>query len=333
MKKRLLQYLACPSCNGDEISLNGIVEQDGIEIISGELKCVECGRAYPIVRGIPRFANPEEVEQDKQATAESFGWSWQQFSQDDMTYDEQFLAWIAPVRPEFFAGKVVLEGGCGKGRHTQRIARWGARDVVAVDLGAAVEVAFAATRGLENTHIIQADIYRLPLRRVFDYAFSVGVLHHLPNPREGFKSLVSKLKSGGHMSAWIYGAENNEWIVNFVNPVRRRSSSMNRRALFHLSKVPAAAMYLSTKLIYAPLNRSEPGKKLARHLFYNDYLNYISRFNWREQHSIVFDHLVAPTAFYISRDEFEDWWREVGAQDVVINWHNQNSWRGFGRVP
>jgi hypothetical protein len=62
-------------------------------------------------------------------------------------------------------------------------------------------------------------------------------------------------------------------------------------------------------------------------------LNYISRFNWREQHSIVFDHLVAPTAFYISREEFEEWWRDVGAEDVVINWHNQNSWRGFGRIP
>ena len=332
MKRTLLDYLACPDCRGN-INLASVTADDGIEIVSAELQCASCSRVFSVTRGVPRFADLRSVDADKQATAESFGWSWQQFAHDDAKYEQQFLDWIAPVTSEFFAGKVVLEGGCGKGRHTRRIAGWGAKDIVAVDLSDAVEVAFAATRGLPNAHIIQADIFRLPLRRAFDYAFSVGVLHHLPDPREGFKSLVSKVKSGGHMSAWIYGAENNEWIVNFVNPVRRRSSSMNRRALFHLSKVPAAAMYLSTKLIYAPLNRSEPGKKLARHLFYNDYLNYISRFNWREQHSIVFDHLVAPTAFYISRDEFEDWWREVGAQDVVINWHNQNSWRGFGRVP
>ena len=334
MKKRLLQYLACPSCDGGAISLNGITEQDGIEIISGELKCVECGRAYPIVRGIPRFANLEEVDQDKQATAESFGWSWQQFSQDDMTYDEQFLAWIAPVRPEFFAGKVVLEGGCGKGRHTQRIARWGARDVVAVDLGAAVEVAFAATRGLENAHIIQADIYRLPLGRMFDYAFSVGVLHHLPNPREGFKSLISRVKPGGYVSAWIYGAENNEWIVRVVNPLRRGfTSKISRRLLFHLSKIPTAILYGATKLIYRPLNSSERTAPITRHLFYDDYLNSIAGFNWREQHLIVFDHLVAPTAFYIPREEFEEWWHDVNVTEVVIGWHNKNSWRGFGRLP
>lgn len=332
MKRTLLNYLACPVCAGD-IKLDSVSAEEGIEVLTGDLQCASCTKSFQIVRGIPRFAALEEIESDKQATAESFGWSWTKFSHDDEKFAQQFLDWIAPVTSDFFADKVILEGGCGKGRHTRRIAGWGAKDIIAVDLSDAVEVAFAATRDLPNAHIIQADIFHLPLRRVFDYAFSVGVLHHLPNPREGFKSLFSKVKSGGHMSAWIYGAENNGWIVSFVNPVRRLTSSMNRRVLFHLSKLPAAAIYLSTKVIYAPLNRRDSGKKLARHLFYNDYLSYISRFNWREQHSIVFDHLVAPTAFYISREEFEDWWREVGAQDVVINWHNQNSWRGFGRVP
>ena len=331
MKRTLLDYLACPSCGGD-IILTSTAEEEGSEILSGELQCASCSRTFPIARGIPRFADFSNLESDKQATAESFGWSWQEFSHDDAHFGQQFLDWIAPVTAEFFAGKAVLEGGCGKGRHTRRIAGWGAKDIIAVDLSDAVEVAFTATRDLPNAHIIQADIFRLPLRRAFDYAFSVGVLHHLPNPREGFKSLVSKLKPGGYMSAWIYGAENNGWIVSFVNPVRRVTSSMNRRGLFHLSKIPAAAMYLATKLIYRPLNRSTSGANVARHLFYNDYLNYVSRFNWREQHSIVFDHLVAPTAFYISREEFEEWWREVGAEDVTIAWHNQNSWRGFGRI-
>lgn len=331
MKRNLLDYLACPSCAGN-IELGTVLADDGVEIFSGELGCVSCGKTFPIVRGIPRFAEMGSVEADKKATAESFGWSWQKFAQDDERYEQQFLDWIAPVQPEFFAGKVVLEGGCGKGRHTRRIAGWGARDIVAVDLSDAVEVAFAATRNFANAHVLQADIYNLPLKSVFDYAFSVGVLHHLPDPRGGFKSIVSKIRPGGHMSAWVYGAENNQWIVRLVNPTRRITSRMNRRLLFQLSKIPAAIMFAATKLIYAPLNRSRSGAKLARHLFYNDYLNYISRFDWREQHSIVFDHLVAPTAFYISREEFADWWRDLAASDVTISWHNQNSWRGFGRM-
>ena len=332
MKRSLLAYLACPSCGGD-IKLNSVLADDGTDIFSGELQCASCVTNFPIIRGIPRFANLENVEAGKQATAESFGWSWQQFAHDDERYEQQFLDWIAPVTPEFFAGKVVLEGGCGKGRHTRRIAGWGVKDIIAVDLSDAVEVAFPATRNLPNAHVIQADIYHLPLRRVCDYAFSVGVLHHLPNPREGFKSLVSKVKPGGHVSAWVYGAENNQWIISVVNPVRECTSRMNRQVLFHLSKIPAAMMYLATKSIYGPLNRSRTGARVARYLFYNDYLNYISRFNLHEQHSIVFDHLVAPTSFYISRKEFEEWWQDIGAVDVVINWHNKNSWRGLGRLP
>src|SRR5256714_591936 len=332
MKERLLQYLACPSC-GDSIQLRDILRKEEIEIIDGLLACAGCAGTFPIVRGIPRFADLGEIEKDKQATAEKFGWSWQTFSQEDEKYEEQFLGWISPVRKEFFTERVVLEGGCGKGRHTRRVAQWGARDVVAVDLSAAVEVAFSATRNLENAHVIQADIFNLPLKRAFDYAFSIGVLHHLPDPRGGFKSLVSKVKSGGHVSAWVYGAENNGWLGRLVNSMRgRMTSRMNPRGFYHLSKISTAIMYAATKLFYGPVNRSARGAAIVRHSFYNDYLNFVSQFNWREQHLIVFDHLVAPTSFYISREEFESWWKEVDAKDVVIGWHNKNSWRGFGRI-
>lgn len=307
-------------------------ESDANEIISGELKCAGCEKSFAVTRGIPRFADLENIESDKQATAEGFGWQWSHFTQEDKKYAEQFLGWITPVTPEFFKDKVVLEGGCGKGRHTQLAASWGAKDVIGIDLSVAVETAYAATKHLPNAHVIQADIYQLPLARVFDYAFSVGVLHHLPDPKAGFKSLASKVKPGGSISAWIYGAENNGWITSFVNPVRENlTSRMDQGHLLHLSKIPAAMLYLATKIVYGPLNRRN--SPLARHLFYNDYMKTLAEFGWREQHTIVFDHLVAPTAFYISREEFETWWRELNAEDVQINWHNKNSWCGLGRIP
>jgi SAM-dependent methyltransferase len=332
LKETLLAYLSCPSCAG-AINLASVDTRETGEIIEGRLSCGSCARTWPITRGVPRFASPETVGDDKAATAANFGWQWQHFTQFDDRYEQQFLGWIAPVRPEFFKDKVVLEGGCGKGRHTQLAAQWGAREVIGIDLSAAVETAFAAIRDLPNAHVVQADIYNLPFGRIFDYAFSVGVLHHLPDPRGGFKSLASKVKSGGHISAWVYGAENNEWITCWVNPLRERlTSRLNPRVLLQLSKIPTALLFAATKTVYGPLNRSSQGASVARHLFYNDYLKAISGFGWREQHCIVFDHLVAPTAFYISREEFADWWRDLGIQDAEITWHNSNSWRGFGRV-
>lgn len=332
MKRKLLQFLVCPACGG-EIRLLSAARLEESEILEGDLECAACARHFPVVRGVPRFAQLSQIEADKAQTAANFGWQWQHFTQHDEQYEEQFLGWIAPIEPPFFKDKVVLEGGCGKGRHTQLAARFGAREVIGVDLSAAVETAYAATRHLENAHIVQADIYHLPFPRRFDYAFSVGVLHHLPDPRGGFLSLSEKVKAGGHLSAWVYGAENNGWIMRWVDPLRERiTSRLNQRVLLQLSKLPTIAVYAATKLLYGPLNRSERGTALARHLFYNDYLKAISNFGWREQHTIVFDHLVAPTAFYISREEFEKWWREIGAEDVVIGWHNKNSWRGFGRI-
>src|ERR1043165_10262445 len=99
MKKKLMEYLACPSCGGDlQLSVSS---SEGIEILEGALDCPACAKKYPIVRGVPRFANLSEIEEDKAATASSFGWEWQHFTQKDELYGVQMLGWIDPVQAAF----------------------------------------------------------------------------------------------------------------------------------------------------------------------------------------------------------------------------------------
>ncbi len=330
MKEKLLELLACPTCGGDILLAYGS-KYDGKEIIEGVLTCKKCTREYKVVRGVPRFADLGRIDADKAETAENFGWQWTHFTQEDTKYADQMLGWLQPVKPDFFKDKVILEGGCGKGRHTKLAAEWGAKEVVGIDLGDGVESAFALTRSLSNVHIVQCDIFKLPLKKAFDYAFSIGVLHHTPDPKKAFLSMASKVRKGGHISAWVYGAENNEWISKYVNPVRTGfTSQISQPMLYQLSKLPTLGVFLTTKLVYRPLNAA--AKPVANRLFYNEYLNHLGSFGWREQHNIVFDHLVAPTAFYISKDEFSAWWEEIKAEDVEITWHNENSWCGFGRI-
>ena len=326
MKENLLSYLACPDCGG-EFSLNAKRVEDR-EIISGELRCALCQLSFPIRSGIPRFADLDQDEMQR-GTAENFGAQWLVFDQVQDHHEKQFLDWIAPVSRDFVSDKVVLEGGCGKGRHTRLVGLWGARDVIGIDLSVAVEAAYRNAMDLPNVHIIQADIYRLPLKRRFDYAFSVGVLHHLPDPRGGFESLVKYIKPGGAISAWVYGRENNDWIVNVVNPLRERfTSKLPPRLLYYLSYIPTVMLYLTLKLIYAPLTQTG----MKRFLFYADYLGYIAKFPFVEIHNIVHDHLTAPVAFYIGREEFAAWFDEKEIEGSEIHWHNRNSWRGFARV-
>lgn len=327
MKETLLPYLICPSCAG-ELLLHAAA-REGHEILTGQLACALCHACWPISGGVPRFVDYSQVSADKQATAVNFGQQWQTFTHTGQHHAQQFLDWIAPVTPDFIQGKTVIEAGCGKGRHTRAIAAWGARDVIGIDLSEAVEVAYQQTRDLANAHIIQADIYRLPLRPVFDYGFSVGVLHHLPDPRAGFAALVRTLRQGGAVSAWVYGRENNGWIVYLINPLREYiTAKLPPRLLYVLSVLPSLVLFIMLKFVYAPLRNS----RWAQYLFYSDYLGYISCFPFREIHNIVHDHLTAPTAFYLRREEFAEWFREAGARDIVIAWHNRNSWRGFGYV-
>lgn len=326
MKERLLGYLACPHCSGD-LSLE-VTARSSHDIMDGSLACAGCHHVFAITRGIPRFAT--DVADVEQRTAAAFGYEWTRYAELAERYRKQFMDWLRPVTPHFFRGKAVLEGGCGKGRHTALAAEFGAKDVVALDLSEAVEAAFANTRHLDNVHIVQADLTNPPVRQHFDYAFSIGVLHHLPDPEKGFRALVSRLRPGGAISAWVYGREGNGWIVHGVTPVREHvTSHMPHGLLDALSGALTLPLWAGTKLVYGPTG----GKLFGVKLPYGEYLSYIAPFPFREQRSIVFDHLVAPVAFYIRRAEFEDWFERAGLQDVQIEHHNGNSWRGFGRVP
>ena len=185
MKEKLLELLACPSCGGDILLAYASKYLDK-EIIEAVLTCKKCEREYKVIRGIPRFAALDKIEQDKAETAENFGWQWTNFTQQDTKYAEQFLGWLQPVKPEYFAGKIVLEGGCGKGRHTTLAADWGAKEVVGIDLSAAVETAYQVTKDLPNVHIVQADIFKMPFKKVFDYAFRSAFCITRPTRKKPF---------------------------------------------------------------------------------------------------------------------------------------------------
>ena len=337
MKEQILKYLVCPDCH-HTLECQAASWQDE-EIITGQLLCTSCGSSYPIERGIPRFVTSERPLSGKNIdTAAAFGWEWQQFSylHDVATYEEQFLDWISPIQPSFFQDKVVLDAGCGMGRFAIVSSRFGAKDVIALDASDSVEAAYQNAREFPNIHVVQGDINQLPLRQGkegdIDFAFSIGVLHHLDDPQKGFSSIVTHLKKDGSMFAWVYGRENNGWLVNFVNPVRTTlTSHLPRFILFIISWLITLVLHPAAAWIYRPINQSKRLNWLSKYLFYNDYLVWLGQFGFLHNHHVVFDHLVAPVAFYLTREEFETWFREAKMSLVDISWRNQNSWRGHGR--
>jgi len=334
VKTSLLPFLACPDCSG-EFKITQADSDDDVR--QGELACTGCDLRIPISQGVPDFTGHTQREADDESrrTQDNFGYSWNTFHQTQAHFDEQFLAWIAPSTAEDFRGKVVLDAGCGMGRHSDFVARAGAATVIAVDFSTAVFPAEKRLRVYPNAHVIRADIYRLPLRRCFDLAYSVGVLHHLPDPRKGFESVLTKILPGGKMIAWVYGAENNGWITQRVSPLREKVLSRMPMPTLKAASygLTLLGLYPALKLVYGPLNRDARLRPLRDKLFYSDYLSSIAPYSFEHIYGIVFDHLLAPIAFYLSKDEVQAWADGAHLEDPVIRWHNKNSWTLVGRIP
>lgn len=326
MKIGLLELLECPECHKG-FSLT-TVDVDCDEVMEGELAC-GCGK-YPITRGVPRLIIGKPNEKNV-TTAERFGEEWKQFSMLTDQYEKQFLSWIEPVGKGHFDGKTVLDVGCGKGRHVVQAKKFGAKQVVGIDLSQAVDVAFANVGKMEGVHIVQADIYRLPLKQTFDYAYSIGVLHHTPDPAKSFACMVEKVKPGGSVSAWVYGREGNGWIIYVLNPIRKITSKLPLPLTKALAFMLTLVMQTLLIVLYGPAERSGKLKWLKRILPYSSYLCSISGYSFKENYSIVFDHLLPEIAFYIREDEFRKWFTDCGLRDAVITQRYGNSWRGFAR--
>jgi SAM-dependent methyltransferase len=179
-----------------------VTARQGEEILDGFLACPNCTERFPIRNGIPRF-----VSSDQYVSTFSFEWKkWRRVQFDTTSRRSSEDAFLAStgVQPRNLAGKVVLDAGCGTGRFMDLAARAGA-EVVGVDLSLAIEVAQENLGHLSNCHFVQADLLHLPFASpAFDFIYSIGVLHHTPNTRQAFTSLLPALKAGGGVALWVY---------------------------------------------------------------------------------------------------------------------------------
>ena len=103
----------------------------------------------------------------------------------------------------------ILIAGCGTGEHPFDVAQKSPQArILAVDLSlASLAYARRKTReeGLRNIQYAQADILKLSaIGRTFDRIEAVGVLHHLADPKAGWRVLLSLLAPGATMRVGLY---------------------------------------------------------------------------------------------------------------------------------
>src|SRR5713101_208148 len=223
------------------------------------LICSACSEEFPIVNGIPRLllktasglssasigvADRNQKLQLK--TAESFGFEWTHFSEMYPEWETNFRDYMFPCTAESFRDKRILDAGCGIGRHAYYAAHYGA-EVWAVDISDAVEVAARNTQGT-GAYVIQADLNHLPFREEsFDLVYSMGVLHHLPEPETAFRYLLRFVKPGGEFRMFLYWAPERQplkrLLLKAVSVLRKLTVRMPHRLLYPLSYVAASLVW------------------------------------------------------------------------------------------
>jgi len=239
MRKWLQDILACPACYAQlHLETFGGSEE---EVCEGILLC-QCQRWYPIIDGVPRLlwgqhrgdysdfvlkhhlGNERYLQSvdlypatTKNQVRKSFTTIWDKFPNfgiNDAKKGAFYDGWMAQKLGLNSAGELysflsakenILEVGIGSGQKLKMMAEHTKGRVVGIDLTSSVEHAFRNTQGMRNVAVVQADLFALPFRKdYFDFIISDGVLHHTPDTRRAFLSIVPFLSKGGEVAIRVY---------------------------------------------------------------------------------------------------------------------------------
>lgn len=228
------------------------------EILEGVLINRERKIVYPIYRGVPRlltfrtsvadefwaqygeqirgklpgFELPNEAPRPGEADVlRTFSSEWVNFDWDGSAYWGQTpegwfhcMRYMLDLERHPVKGKLVCEVGIGVGGVADYMAREEGCELIGMDLGYAVDVAFKHFGRNPFLHIVQASAFAPPIPpETLDFLYSWGVLHHTYSTSEAFKSVSKLPKKQGRCYIWVYSPADEERTI-----VRRGVMAMER---------------------------------------------------------------------------------------------------------
>lgn len=275
---------------------------------------------FPVINGIPRIFKDFEDEK-LELTSKSFGYEWSKFNNLLPDHEAIFQDYFDLVDASDIKGKVVLDAGCGMGRWTKFVLNYNPGELYCLDLSRAIDIAQDILDDTEKVFFIQGDIYNLPFEdNFFDFIYSLGVLHHLPDVEKGFKFLSSKLRRGGKLLVYIYYALDNrpyyfKFVLKIITFLRKFTTRLPHPILYMVSFLFAVIVYMP--LIYlGKILKFIMNEKIANNIpLYEGYKNKAFKIIFNDS----FDRLSAPIEKRFSKAELIRLYEDNGFKDIEVS--------------
>jgi SAM-dependent methyltransferase len=277
------------------------------------LQCEHCGRGIPIVDGIPRFVD-EPKDTEGRRTQASFGYEWTHFNDWRPSGDTNFNDYFAGIDLTTLHGSLVLDAGCGMGRHARQVAPFAAR-VIAVDFSQAIDQAARNTSESGNVDCVQGDLLALPLAdSTFDFVYSLGVLHHLDDTIGALSGLVRKLRPGGRLRVYLYWKRHG-WkgrLLSIATAARTVTTRMPFALLRACCQLLSAGLFVLVVLPYRLLSR------LGVRVHQDWPLFVYSKYPFNVLYNDQFDRFSAPVEKRYDPNEVKHLLENVGLVNVSV---------------
>jgi len=254
-----------------------------------------------------------------QQTIADFGEQWTTYRDNAGYYGslELFRDMFGPLlAPEQLRGRRVLDIGSGTGRIVAMLLTAGAAHVTAVEPSPAFDVLRENLRGeADRVTFLHLAGDAVPAGLDVDFAFSIGVLHHIPDPDAVVRAAFGALRPGGKMGIWLYGREGNGLYLAVLTPLRAVTKRLPHAALAALVRLVDLPL-----LAYAALCRVLP-------LPLGGYVReVVGRLDPAKRRLTVYDQLNPAYAKYYTRDEATSLLTRAGFQDVAVHHRHGYSW-------
>jgi SAM-dependent methyltransferase len=308
-----IELLKCPTCDSD---------------FSLKQNFVTCrkGHLFAYTDNVIDFSAVERVNHIQQRSERSFGIEWTKYyatlgwAGNEFASEKGMFLTYTRSMPNFFAGKIVVDAGCGNGRYINvlnNISSPPPRLVIGIDLSDSIFVAAKNCATFKNVLFVKANLNLLPkiLKNPVDYIYSIGVLHHTPSAKESFDNLARCVRPGGFISLYLYGKGNR---------LLYRVNSFLRNRFFQ--RWPHRLVYALCVLIAIP-------SQIFRIRFFGPWtLDFVNRviFVSPDVHN-MFDAYTAGYTSFHEKEEVEQWYEGNGFDYVIEAQSNRTALYCIGR--